>query len=545
EQWLQQYQSLNNTLYALTQHMDFNRVSVIDATIAPQEYYAIRRAQQLLHTIAGANGLVVDIFVTFRNNDVILTVQDAFDNREAFERFYQSADLAQNMISPWTYDRSLKFFPACTLDTPSMQPTRTIPYRFSYGVCVIYVLLDERTLLQSFLPARFAQDGFVWLTDGEGKLLAASDDAVENTLQGHAECSEQRYKGKQHLVIQATCDGSPLQILCGLPTQSFVQGFAGQLQLMGLYLVFALGVGVLLAMILAHQQTWPLRSVVRELISLGFDVRDARQTYEHMKNSLYAMQRKEQNFSTQLVQYRTQLQEMTLERLLISGEIGDTLSTASRTFLDALPASYLIGYGCMVVAGEGGQTPLSDSLRMLFEEQLRHGLAEGAYLHSMGQSFFALILPCRKPEEQAQAVEQVRNQLCMLMQKLPVRVTLGISACEKGVECMHAAYEQARLVYTLGNGREGALVATDVLRDDVPNVDMQNLMQLYRALAAGDEALARQQVHLLYGNPVLLSQGLEQAYHTIRSVLYWAYMSTLPQTTTLDWPAPGASCAPE
>ena len=537
-----QIKSLENILTKAYVNENLVRVSIIDGEMQTSDYYALLKAQQHIAAIASSNSYVADIIVVFKSNDIILSKYTSFNSTNALNKYYHIDGMENIIFSKETkpisehmsmLDQSFNYLPETTITYLSSEPNNSraplevFCYRLPLGLPmytkengVAYIFINKKYVLDTALPQNFKENGFFQLLDNQGNIiLAYGNNLISSDYKG-VKHYNQSIDGSSYSIINVNNHTNTLRIVAGIPQKTFMSGMRNIFLLISFYIALAILLGVFISLWIAYSQSAPLKKLLHKLELQGFIREEGyRNEYDFISTSLARMKSENKNILKQLDAFRSTLKSNMIERLLSSGQLTPMQQNDILTHPDDFPASFIIGYGEFQSQMQLNKQD-SDVLKVLAIDHLKKVFPSNTIYHSLGENAFALIIP---GDEQSKIADTLTKAIQQINIDIPTKIILAISTSYIGISNVNAAFEQARLVYALGDKNNYLLTPSDIIYSSNSTLDVKDYLELYRYLITADFAAVEQYIRQMFDFATNIpNTDMEQLYYIIRMTLLFA-----------------------
>lgn len=527
-----QIENLQNILTKAFVNDNFSRVSIIGSEIQNSDYYAILKAQQYIAAIASSNSYVADIVITFESNDIILTKETSFTNSEAFKQYYSIGGLEDTMLAKGKSSVQSAYYFDYYAETTFSYRSATMGYEnakdvFCYrvpigssphtrGSGVAYIFIDKKLVLDTALPKSLHNNGFFNLLDNRrNMILTYGTNLILVDYEG-IKYNNRKINGEEYSIINASNRTDTLYVVAGIPEAYFISSLRNVFIIIGIYIVMAALLGILISYIVAQRQSAPLKRLLSELEVRGFSLESNRDEYEFIANSLKQMESEKKDIFEQLDRFRNTLKSNMIEQLLNSRKLtADWQKNIKANFQD-FPPHYIVGYGEFKTYVKGDKQSL-DVMYLLASGRMKDMLPGDTIFHNINESSFALIVPS---DESCTITETLQNIMNKINEDVPSKIVMAISSPNTGMDNVNTAFEQARLVYSIGDKDKYLLTPSDI--SSTSTFDIKDYLELYRYLVSADYTAVEQYIQNMFNQSDIPQSDLEQIYYIIRMTLLFA-----------------------
>lgn len=498
-------------------------VSAIRGRSQASDTIALVKAQDYVSILIRCNPYIADCLVAFAHNDIILTGKSVYYTSEELKKFYHFA--AEQQLEDWferldTYHTQARFLAVKDYsyienvttgnvgDSGKLAFCYEIPFESMRAQGAFFLLIAENALLQK-IPEEF---------------LNYSEITLKN-LGETVYC----YRGEQYGADAKSITislGDANEKLC-LSANLNIAALSGALvptrNILLCYLIGALLAMVGLAVFFTKRQFKPMHTVLEQLRGCGYTLPKDREQLSFVVSAIGDMQMKHRDVTRTLANYREQLSNMQMDRLLSAPY------TPGMQIPDGLPERYRVGYA-YILSNE--ETESSELLGALVARCLRHSAPEGVLIHQMENDVFALIVPVQIGQD------KLREMLANINFELPQELCLAMSAEAQGPDGLYAAFENAQM-NSMGQRAANSLCASQ--EDDGPShASAQMGMRIYREVMSGNTIRACECITEMMRNPSSSFRNVAECYGYIRLNLCFAIQDAhLPENF-----APPASPGP-
>ncbi|HML48357.1 MAG TPA: hypothetical protein PKE04_16560 [Clostridia bacterium] len=525
-----QIMNIHNILMQTSSLRIFTRLSLIRQTLYPSDYLYMQRCQELLLAIASSNGAVLDILLTFDENDLMITKHYAFENMNGFLKQYQLEGLDSGIFHSPSTPSEASFLPEARLSSGYLTESRAglcyrLPLKFNAYAplqAVAYVFIRQEYIQSMLLSNSLRTHGALTLSDAKGQTLTTYTGASYETRYGTDLLQLQ--SNKRLLRAQASLDRRYGRTL-----------LSGIYAFIGLSIGFAVFAGILGSIGAAYRQSLPIRRLLEELERQGLSGRMRASDYEQLKEGLLRAASERQDFVAQINATRQTLHSHLLDYLLYNSVFNPAQEREYRRLLPDLPERFCVGYGSFQ---DPGGSPQDRSILFAFLlDQLKKELP-GSEARMQMESGFALILPWS---------ERIEQQVCKAVQSLG-QASQPCIALSAPLTCLHQinmGFEQAKLRYAHRQPNQCLLLGPEQDGEPSETDDFQDIQSLHRALVCGNIAVAGPiQKQLLYRD-TLPQADFEQRYYLLRMQLLMIQRQTGCADVVLHLPKYQANMRPE
>ena len=516
-----QVDSLGDILTQTSSLRVFTRLSIIRDSLHPSDYLYMKHSYELLTAIASSNHAVFDVFLTFDENDLVITRHHAFDSFAAFLRHYSFENVALDELFSTSKPPEARLLPAFSVASEyntiigNIGFCYRLPLRLaSYAPlqAVAYVLFQEDYVRNALMSKPLAESGALELMDQHGNLLFRYTAPRFN---------EPLPQGDGDLMI--VHDSRQLLYVRAALSADYANSILKEINPFIYACIFgALLIGITASIALAYRQSRPIRNLLQEMETQGLSVGMERNDFLKLKQSLLIAAREKRGYVERMLSSKRVLKAALLDQALYVSGLDDAQEDAFKDAWNGFPEQFVVGYGCLL---EENAMRNKSLLPLVLLDQFKRTLPEGSIAHPLPGNAVALIIPLKG--EWAAQLEKACQEWLATRNGAPF--ALAFSTPKTMVRQIHAAFEQARLRFTQRAPDERLIVSSEEHPSgggwDGGFAEPQTLQRLLLSGAFG-------QAHALIQNyflePDMPDMGIAERYYALKQQLQYAAQWLMP-----------------
>ena len=524
-----QTQILADTLDSISSTEGFDRISLITGEIQQRDYIAMINAQESLCNITGGNSLITDIIVTFKNNSIVLSRYNIFDNYDSFKKYYDIENLEEQIVAKQETDSSftktVTYYPKTQLSTPSFLSAGVIPILIPlrgdtnktkvYGD--IYIFLDEQQVIDMLVPSFLAQEGFFRLySEGGNEILSYGlvDDEINLLELSNFETA--LINNKKHSIISVSDENGQLRLLIGVQFTQLYQGITDILLLIILYVLIAVILGTAVSIFQAYKMTKPLNNLLLELNSAGFDSPSSKNIFYFINKSIHDMNIEKTSIEEQVSRFKEIHYINWIDRIF-SGNYNASEDDGTYKF----PSKYILAYGEITKDIER-DTDAYASLHLIITRYLKSQLPDNNITHSINNKSLVLVIPVEDETEIDISKLHLKDTIKNCNEIFNTDFSLAISYTSAGASHAFEVLEKIKAsYYSCQNTNEIILYDKESI-DHSESIDLKFLLNLYHKLLSGDYEAVESYILQIFHSQDVQENGMEQLYYITRMVILMA-----------------------
>lgn len=543
-----QINSLENILNRAYINDNLTRINLITSEKEPRDYYAMLKAQQHIASIAASNSCIVDIIVSFRSNDIVLTKHTSFDNLFAFNRYYSIKDSEDislyDDISPFP-GGSFEYLPVTNISfsAPSTNTNRPVeafcyvlPLRLSnvpQKNGVAYIFIDKNHVLDTALPQSLRDNSFFQILDEDNDIILDYNDVPQALEYRDMKHYRTKFDGARYFIVNAKNSDGTLKMIVGIPTETFVKSIQNIFILIAFYILLLVLLGVLVSICIASRQSAPLQQLLKNLDTYAHVGRQQyKNEFDLINSSIIDMKSDRERILRKLEQNQKTLNSNMIERLLCSGQLTNRQYSEILTSLKNFPKAFIVCYGKVQPQTQAERNEL-EVLTVLAIERIKKFLPQSTIFHSLSENTFAVLLSIEGKIDYIQILDDMLNKVNL---GESIEITLAISDPQSGIANVNIAFEQARFVFTLAKSKKSLLTKEDIVHAHNSTYEIKDYIGLYNCIASADSFATVKYIHRMFKAADLSLADMEQLYYMVRMTLIFAardYVDSEDQISTI------------
>lgn len=532
-----QLESLRNTLMTSTATQEiFTRLGAIDGYPGASDVNVINKAMEQISAITSSNTIIADIVLIFNRSGLVITSRQSFMTIEKFLRFYEITGMDLEIFGQYyqsaLFGGGIRFYPC---DRISSTLIKEIDTAFCYAVplsvisgqepkAVAYVFVRKEPVLESMLSASAREYGALSLCDQQGNVLLSYTVEFSREIQ------------LRDTYFTLSNSSKTLQCVVRLPKQYF-DGVMRHIRIIiNLFIIAATAVGIIASIWATSRHTRPINRLMQHLASQGFVKDKNSDEYNAIVSTLETLRSENNAISRELTFYYETYRRNLIDRLLHSRVFTEEQLHQLNKQFPNFPKRFLVCYG---LTGHNEIHVDSDTavMRMLTTDFFRQKLPQSAIFHAIDTESFALIYPCFGTQTEAE--REISDILQNANTSVSTKLVLASSRIYQRPQQVSVAFEEARMTYLRGySGKAdgGLLCSSKAWGDDLSQIQIRDLQELYRFMVAGDLANARRIIELFFYDTSPMSLDVEQRYYAIQMAIMMAWRDMFPGETHANLP---------
>ncbi len=543
--------SLCNTFLHIHSIEGFDRLALIRNQSKPRDYISMSKARNALAGVAGADDLVIDIVVTYKNSEVIISSRHVFDTHKDYAAFHNNspeiAKVILQTIYPSTEQKEYPLFLSPVLYHPLDRPsaTQVFPFQFplpnsahrSFSHGMITVFLDKEKTIQTLLSGHNANAVAYTLWADENAVISNNNSniALDNSL--FAQMLQTDHYAHLHI------DGSILSLDVSLPINLITHAPGLLMKLFIRLLCIASVIAIIVSFYLSIKSLRPIIAISEDLSKAGYAGLKNENAFQFIDRSINDIIMRAQNMKGLLADFRSQQEDHQIVRLLL----GDNQITETCTI--EFPRQFCLAYGeyCITSDLDSG---VNDSMSILLHKWLSQKLPRGWRLNWFGRSAVVIIMTCSS-KTQDQTVNALNNILQQCIDEMSIQISCAVSNVCESLESVGSVFEETRSAYYLqmsSTANHDHAFHADSVSTGNRSFNIKDLTSLYHTLISGkgheSETIIKNMMSV-YDDMLM---DIEQVHYMIRGTIGLAaktvnvttmnlpqkYSRALPPSTNLD-----------
>ena len=509
-----QLDSLRSQLTQTKFYDSLRKVAMITDEFYPSDYITLRNVQNSLSTITSANATFSDVVVHFSRNGVVLTRHHVYLSNQDFLKHYhtENIQMEQLMTQPFDSFLAFDFFPGGTIQSlgqaasnvafglrlPLSAPNIVKPYNYAY------LFVCEEVFLNLLSPIGMSEYSFVELKDKEGKKLYAYYGDDEQT--------------KNEELITVRNQLGTLTIEAALSQTYFAKALGNVQTFINISIVVVFLIGIIAAFLTARQQSLPIRKLVAEFSGNSLKNSDQRNEYRWLKENLLRMNWENKDAAKQLEQYRQQLQNTLIEKLIMGTMMNKEQQTRAEKLLKNLSSPFAVGYGKLHFSFPLDSAAAQETRSLVLMQKVKELDLSNSILYPIDNDTFALLLSYQG--DLLKTAQSLQKELAKLSDAQNYKVKLVLSPPLTQVEEIAWAYDRAKMydATTFKNNNYVSFFPGERTSDE-QYYSLRNLQKLYDYISAGAVQEALEQLCQLIQSTYEPGTSLKQRFQMIRGLL--------------------------
>lgn len=486
--WNQQLDLMSSTLQNIQNSKGFSRLKLINGELKLEDYTYLSSANDNLLLFSGFQKNIIDIFVIFRNSNILISKYYSFDNLTDFSTIYTLDNPALLSAPPDITKAKYTVYPETKVSSPIYQNRRVVPVKIelfnqlnNWGTA--FILLNAENFFNLNFESIIDSNGYIRLSVDDSEILFCGTKPTGKPA-------------SEYTIIQTASDKFDLEL--GISNQDLYFFYNTQIQTLIKYLILSYLLGILFAALFTFKWYKPIKDLLFLFIS---------KSEEHLNNSEFNyIKMIHIDNQEKLERYRISMTSYLIDYLLIT----DGGKTPEYEIPSILKNEYVLFY-VRISFSEISQGTLNHDYS--FVSGFLRVMDQNWLVHAINENIFIIITPAK---DQCRLITLIQNFHSNCSH---YKINAVCSEAVQGASNLRKVYEETRSMFYRQQEKGIPLNGDSIY-------SLEYIDSLFHLIAAGNREATENSIKPLF------SLGFDLEKHRLISTVITMAVKNSPQLHT-------------
>lgn len=533
----------NQIAYVLSTDSDFSALRRISGNMESQDYYKLIRVYNNLKNMAYESDVIHDYGIMFINNEFIISKQAIHaDYTFMYPGMLKFQEMDFEQWKAYLFEskepinlkaaRSVVFGES---DTDSGKLTEVISGVIPLPMIgatnkdsILYFLIDSKRMIERLISNDIIEQGFIYILDKNdnfilrhnyhGDALQIQDKPVyEKNLDGMGNTT----------LMHIESEDTGLKVVVGVPDSIFNRKIHSEMQLLTIYLLSAVLIGIIMSLLFAYRQSKPIQNVINTISGI-IGRKEKKNTYEYIKDVFLEISQTNEAYRQQISIMESSIKISLTQKILNEGPGNIKEKHDFMNYYNVEDTYY-----CVVVMDtiptEADENPENmQKVHVAVAEYTRQRISHKKIIYNMDRGKMALVI--NLPEDEQSHLKDLGDIFRQIAEEITgksrIQLSFRISAIGTGIENIHQCYKQAKNIYNFYDQENWDPVSfyTSSNRAVVPvTFDTATAQKLHDLILMGELEGVSKIFDIMYQHikkyTISSESDVQQTFYSIRNVL--------------------------